>query len=222
MRCTFQFGLLLLCLGASVQPVAARHTGLRPKSEKFLVKSRIVARVPLETYTSVGLNYQSYIFEFDSGGKQSAPQLVKVSYRFQLRDPQLPSSFHDYSLVHRFRVTRDDSCDETWGSLTTRYLFDRGGNFRGSQSALVYSRNVPVPPHMDNQAILPCYVVTPRDYESTTKQPLPSQLALNQPSPNPPAQKPPRSKKLAGTQSAGSNDKPSPDASSPGSIAAAK
>jgi hypothetical protein len=169
MRYITHAGLLLLCLCATVHPAAAGQDGLRPRTQKIAVKSRIVASIPLETFTSIGLNHQSYLFEFDSGLKGAAPQLVKVSYRFHLRDPQLPSSFLDYAQVHRFLVTRDDSCDETWGAMTTKYLFDRNGNFRGSQNAIVYSSNAPVP-QMDRQAILSCYVVTPRDYQSTDKQ----------------------------------------------------
>ena len=169
MRCIIHAGLLLLCFCAAVQPAAAGLDGLRPKTQKIAVKSRIVASVPEETLTTIGLNHKSYLFEFDSGLKGSAPQLVKVSYRFHLRDPQLPSSFLDYMLVHHFLMTRDDSCDETWGALTTRYVFDRNGNFRGSQNAIVYSSNAPVP-EIDRQAMLPCYVVTPQDYQSTEKR----------------------------------------------------
>ncbi len=179
MRSIVKSGFLLLCLCAVVVPAVAGHDSLRPKPERLSVKSRIVARVPLETLTSVGLNEQSYVFELD-GIKNVAPRLVKVSYRFHLREPQLPSSFLDYDLVHHFNVTRDDSCDETWGALTTRYLFDRNGNFRGSQSALVYVSNAPAP-QMDRQDILPCYVVTPRDYQSTEKRHVEKQPADKQP-----------------------------------------
>jgi len=42
------------------------------------VKSRIVASVPLETLSSVGLNHRSYVFEFDSAAKGAVPELVKV------------------------------------------------------------------------------------------------------------------------------------------------
>lgn len=170
MRWMVHLGVLLLCGCATVQPAAAGQAGLRPKTKGFSVKSRIVARVPLEALTSVGLNHETYLFEIESGMKDHAPQLVKVSYRFHLREPELPTSFLDYALVHRFNVRRDDSCDESWGAVSTRYLFDRNGNFRGSQNALVYTSNAPVP-QMDKQAVLSCYVVTPQDYHSTEKKP---------------------------------------------------
>lgn len=169
MRCIINAGLFLLCLCAAVQPAAAGLDGLRPKTNKIAVKSRIVASVPLGTLSSIGLNHKSYLFEFNSGPKGATPQLVKVSYRFHLRDPELPSAFLDYTRVHHFLMTRDSSCDETWGALTTRYLFDRHGNFRGSENAILYSSNAPVPA-MDAQAVLPCYVVTPQDYQSTEKK----------------------------------------------------
>jgi hypothetical protein len=169
MRYMVQLGVLVLCCCATVQTAAAAESGLRPRTKKITVQSRIVARVPLENLSSVGLNHETYLFEFDSGAKDHGPQLVKVSYRFQLRDPQLPTSFMDYGLVHRFTAVRDDSCDESWGALSTRYLFDRNGNYRGSQGALVYASNAPVP-QMEKQAVLSCYVVTPKDYHSTQKQ----------------------------------------------------
>jgi len=168
MRSIAHAGLLLLSFFVSVLPAAAGQEGLRPKTKTISVKSRIVGSIPLENFTSVGLNHQSYVFELESGSKGAAPQLVKVSYRFHLREPQLPTSFLNYSNVYRFALTRDESCDETWGALTTRYLFDRNGNFRGGQNAIAYSSNAPVP-EIDRQAVLPCYVVRPQDYKSTEK-----------------------------------------------------
>ena len=169
MRRVITAGLsLVLCFFAAVQPAAAGREGLRPKTKTISAKSRIVGSIPLENLSSAGLNHQSYVFELDSSGKGAVPQLVKVSYRFYLRDPQLPASFLDYTKLHRFVLTRDETCDETWGALTTRYLFDRNGNFRGGQNAIVYSSNAPVP-EIDRQAVLPCYVARPQDYKSTEK-----------------------------------------------------
>jgi hypothetical protein len=84
------------------------------------------------------------------------------------QDPQIPKALLDYSLVHRFSMVRDESCDETWSSMSTNFVFDAAGGFRGSRNALVYTSNAPTP-QIDRQTVLSCYTVTPQDYKSTTK-----------------------------------------------------
>jgi hypothetical protein len=133
-----------------------------------MMSGRIVAKVPLEGVSSIGLNYESYIFEVESGDKHGTKQLIKFSYRFDQRDPRLPKSFFDYSLTHTFRVTRDEDCDETWGSISNRFIFDRTGGYQGKQDALVYAKNAPVT-QPDAQLTLTCYAGTPQDYRSTVK-----------------------------------------------------
>jgi hypothetical protein len=128
----------------------------------------MVARVPFEGVSSIGLNYESYILEVEAGDKHSTRQLIKFSYRFDQRDPRLPKSFFDYSLTHTFRVTRDEDCDETWESISNRFIFDRAGNFQGKQDALEYAKNAPVA-QLDPNLTLTCYAGTPQDYRSTVK-----------------------------------------------------
>lgn len=154
----------ILGLSMAVAPLLARDLNPRPK--RVTLSGRIVAKVPTEGFTTVGLNYTSYVFEVENRKQEASPQLIKVSYRFLIREPQLPTSLFDYSLMHKFRMTRDEGCDESWGDVSTRFIFDNEGELRGKLEDVVYARNAPAL-HLEAQSTLPCYVVTPRDYEST-------------------------------------------------------
>jgi hypothetical protein len=159
--------VLALCLGIAIQPSAAE--GLhQPAPKRTIVLGRIVAKVPLEAVTSFGLNYESYIVEAETGGKQDAKQWIKFSYRFDQREPRLPKSFFDYSLTHKFRMTRDEDCDESWESISHRLAFDSSGAFQGRQNALEYAKDAPLS-QPDPHLMLACFVATPRDYLATVK-----------------------------------------------------
>jgi hypothetical protein len=159
--------LLTLCLGIAVPRGEARglHTAT---AEHKVMSGRIVAKVPLERLSTFGLNYESYIFEVYTDGKHSTKQLIKLSYRFDQREPRLPNSFFDYSLTHTFRMTRDEDCDESWEGVSSRFLFDDAGGFHGRQTALIYANNAPVT-EVDSPLKLACYVATPHDYKATSK-----------------------------------------------------
>jgi hypothetical protein len=170
MRKTARSGLMLvLCCGLAFQSMVAGSHGLAQKSPKRIsVSGRFLARVPIAAVTTVGMNYESFVFEVEPREKELGSQLIKLSYRFMQQDPQIPKAFLDYALVHRFTMVRDESCDETWGAMSTNYVFDTSGGFRGSKNALVYTSNAPTP-QIDRQTVLNCYTVTPQDYKSTTK-----------------------------------------------------
>ncbi len=139
---------------------------LRPRVNKSVRSGRIVAAIPLETRMSVGLNQQSFIFELDKPAPGEDSPLIKISYRFALRDPEIPSSFATYSPIQTFKMQRDESCDEMWTTLSTSYRFDPEGNFRGTFNPMRYSLGAPATKVGEN-VLLPCYVVTPQDYRST-------------------------------------------------------
>jgi hypothetical protein len=161
--------MLLLCCGLALQPMVAGSRGLAAKPPKRItIRGRFLARLPVPAVSTIGMNYESFVFEVEPQEGELGSQLIKLSYRFMQQDPQIPKAFLDYSLVHRFSMVRDDSCDESWGAMSTNYVFDSGGGFRGSRSALVYTSNAPTP-QIDRQTVLNCYTVTPQDYKSTTK-----------------------------------------------------
>jgi len=158
--------LLALCLAIAVRRGEAKglHTAA---PEHKVISGHIVAQVPLAGVSTFGLNYESYVFEVEGSGKHTK-ELIKLSYRFDQREPRLPKSFLDYSLTHTFRVTRDEDCDESWEGASNRFLFDDAGNFRGKQNALIYAINAPVS-EVESGFTLACYVATPHDYKSTAK-----------------------------------------------------
>jgi hypothetical protein len=159
--------LLTLCLGIAVPRGEAE--GLRTAVPEHKVMSgHIVAKVPLGALSTFGLNYESYIFEVETNGKHGTKQLIKLSYRFDQREPRLPKSFFDYSLTHSFRMTRDEDCDESWEAVSNRLVFDDAGNFHGKQSALIYASNSPAS-EVEAGLRLACYVATPHDYKGTAK-----------------------------------------------------
>ncbi len=169
MRETARSGLLLLlCCGLALQPMMAGARGLVEKPKRTTVSGRLLASVPVSAVSTVGVNYESFVFEVEARERDLGSQLIKLSYRFHQQDPQIPKSFRDYSMVHRFTMVRDESCDETWGAMSTSYVFDSTGGFRGSRNSLVYASNAPTP-QIDRQTVLSCYTVTPQDYKSTIK-----------------------------------------------------
>lgn len=163
-----QLALLFTLLVCALHPRTGAAADLRSRPKSATLSGRIVAKVPLERLSTSGANYESYLFLLDPQQKNAQPELVKVSYRFSLGEPQLPKAIFDYSLVHRFRMTRDEECDQPLGEMAAKFVFDKDGNFQGKQEALVYAKNAP-PVEADEHATLACYVTSPRDYKSTSK-----------------------------------------------------
>jgi hypothetical protein len=163
--------VLFAILISNVAPshAATGIKALRPRTKQTTCSGRFIAQVPFQSRMSVGLNYQSYIFELDNPGQWEQLSVVKISYRFALRDPEIPQSFFAYSLLHTFRMRRDESCDETWSSISKSYRADGNGIYRGVD-VIVYSRDAPATQIGEN-VILSCYVVTPDDYRSTKSRP---------------------------------------------------
>ncbi len=143
-------------------------SGIKQKPEHRVMHVRVVARVPVERLSTIGLNYESYVFEVSDQDDKLPSEWIKVSYRFHQRESRMPTALWDYSLLHKFRLTRDRSCDETWQTISTRYEFDQKGNFVGTKDALVFAENAPNP-NLDVKTVLACYTVTPHDYQSTSK-----------------------------------------------------
>jgi hypothetical protein len=163
--------LLLAILISNVAPshAATGVKALRPRTKQITGSGRFIAQVPFQSRMSVGLNYQSYIFELDNPNQWERLPLVKISYRFALRDPEIPQSFFAYSLLHTFKMHRDESCDETWSSISKSYRADGHGIYR-EIDAIIYSRDAPTTQIGEN-VMLSCYVVTPDDYRSTKSWP---------------------------------------------------
>lgn len=159
--------LTLSALSLFALPGMAGELSL-PKPKPVTVNGRFIAKAPLPGYVTVGANYESFLFKIEDSEKQASPGLIKFSYRFQPQDPRIPGSLFDYTLVHRFTMVRDESCDETWSALSVRYLFDEDGKITGKTTAMQFAPNAPKI-DLTGDATLKCYVVTPKGYRTTLK-----------------------------------------------------
>jgi hypothetical protein len=162
--------LAILIFNVAPTIAATGAKGLRPKTRKITRSGRFIAKAPLQSRLSVGLNYLSYIFEIDNPRKEDPSPVIKLSYRFALRDPEIPQSFFDYFLLHTFRMSRDESCDEPWSAISKSHMFGKNGNYGGVEDTIVYSSNAPAT-QFGEQMMLACYVVTPDDYKFTKSRP---------------------------------------------------
>jgi hypothetical protein len=151
--------LFLLMISTSVLPgVNLLHQ--KPKTVRL--RGRIIASVQPPQRTTVGRNYHDYLFEIETANCK--PSIVRLSYRFMLRDGDLPASFYDPAVVHTFRALRDTSCDEPLDDLATSYRFDSTGfTFLHADSVLHFVSSAERP-QIPADAVLPCYVTRPEDY----------------------------------------------------------
>jgi hypothetical protein len=135
---------------------------LRQKPKAVKLRGRIVASVQPPQRTTVGRNYHDYLFEIGTpDGKQN---IVRLSYRFMLRDGDLPPSFFDPATVHTFKALRDTSCDQNIAELATAYRFDPSG-FRFLRTEFVlHFLDGTESPQIAPDTVLPCYVTRPEDY----------------------------------------------------------
>ena len=163
---TFSAAAFLCCVLQSAYPSSK---ALHQKPKHVNLTGRIVAHIPLLAYATVGLNHETYIVEVKSKKANNGNELIKLSYRFYLQDDPIPPTFLDYSLEHNFSAIRDESCDEAWSSLSTRFLSDQG-SITDRKDALVYSKNAPAQ-SIEPKSVLPCFVMRPDDYHSKKTAP---------------------------------------------------
>ncbi len=169
MRSNLQFRpvAVLLAVILMLQAGFARNP-LARKPQSVVLSGRFIARSHVTAPSSYGANYDSYVFELDRP-ESNSPAIVKLAYRYLAQDAGIPVSLFDYRQIHKFRMTRDESCDESWDALSMRWTFDESGGFQGKESSLQYARNAS-PPRLEAQTTLPCYIVTPGDYRSTSRE----------------------------------------------------
>ena len=133
-----------------------------PKVKKETLQGRTVARAISGLPSTIGMNRRSYIAEVYS--KREEPRLVKLSFRFLHYENDLPDSFFDYAVTHKFRAVRDTSCDEPLERMFYSDRFDSADHYLGREFTLKYAKGAPqftIAP----ETILPCYILTPRDYQ---------------------------------------------------------
>jgi hypothetical protein len=156
--------LLLLLSASHAQRMEKLHDSIKKQS----VSVRLVGRTPPLPVTTFGANYQSFVATLQAD-KDFAPQ-VKLVYRFLSYDQGPPAAFMDYNYVHKFRAVRQPDCDESAAAILYSRHSSPTGETLNSNLSFEYARGatgVAIPP----TAVLPCYVVTPGDYQGSTRLP---------------------------------------------------
>jgi hypothetical protein len=164
----YQIGFVCLVLAASAltqeggsgqrgpaPPVKAGALRRLPELKAGVLHGRFVAESVGPRISAFSPNVEIFIFEADLRGYT---QLIKLSHEFLHQEPRFPAEIMDYNRLQSLEAARDPSCDEAWGSLSTRVAFDREGELTGKRSALIFAQASPQLSTAEDE-VLPCYVV---------------------------------------------------------------
>jgi hypothetical protein len=136
-------------------PVKAGGLRRLPELKTGTLHGRFVAQSVGPRISAFSPNVEIFVFEADLRGYT---QLIKLTHEFLHQEPRFPAQILDYNQVQSLEAARDSSCDEAWGSLSTRVAFDREGEPTGKRSSLIFAQASPQPSTADDE-VLPCYVV---------------------------------------------------------------
>jgi len=142
---------------------------LHPSLKKQAVSVRLVGRAALVPLSSFGANQEYYVGVLQAKGKKETA-LVKLIYRFLNYDRDLPATFMNYELVHRFHAIRQPECDAPADTLLYSRRTTALGELLDSNFTFEFAQNatsITIPP----ASVLPCYVITPSDYQDSTLRP---------------------------------------------------
>ena len=159
--------LVLLLFVSHTQPAHAEK--LRDSVKKQSVSVRLVGRASSLPVTTFGANYQSFVAAFETKNKDGV-SLVKLVYRFLSYDRGLPAVFMDYNYVHRFRAVRQPDCDEIAGTVLYSRHASAVGEMPDREFTFEYAKGA-TGTTIPSTIVLPCYVVTPADYQGSTRVP---------------------------------------------------
>jgi hypothetical protein len=154
-------GSVVLATAAAAQqskpipPVAGRRLKRLPELHSEVISGRFVAQTAGTRISAFSPNLETYIFEADLRGYT---QMVKLTHEFLHQEARIPEGVLDYNEPRSLAAVRDSSCDESWGSLSTRRVVDSGGVIIGTRPDLVYTQGAPQPANEADE-VIPCYVV---------------------------------------------------------------
>jgi hypothetical protein len=140
----------LACLFVLIVTLPSWPDSLYSKPKYENIQVRLIAREQLAPITSGARNTDWYVVELQ--GKSGEKHMARLTYSFLAHEARLPESFLNYATVHKFRAVREKSCDSSMAQVAQRNL--------------QYSTGVPK--SFGQNAALPCYVVTPKDYRGST------------------------------------------------------
>lgn len=162
LACVFLFSVSALAQQAGsaqrrtpAPPLKAGRLRRLPELKPSVLHGRFVAEAAGPRISAFSANTETFIFEADLRGYT---QLVKLSHEFLHQEPRFPAGVLDYNQLQTLEAARDSSCDESWGTLSTRFVFDQEGEITGKRSDLVFAQASPQPATAEDE-VIPCYVV---------------------------------------------------------------
>ena len=160
--------LVLLLFVSHTQPAHAEK--LRDSVKKQSVSVRLVGRASPLPVTTFGANYESFVAALETQNNKDDVSLVKLVYRFLGYDRGLPAVFMDYNYVHRFHAVRRPDCDEVASTVLYSRHVSAVGEMPDHDFTFEYAKGA-TGTTIPSTIVLPCYVVTPADYQGSTRVP---------------------------------------------------
>ena len=158
--CTFLI-LTTAALAVSVE--------VHPKAKSQKINVRILAAAAPIAKSGFSPNREIYVAEIVGRGRP-AP-IVKVVFRYLGYEDVLPETALSAEIVHAFNAVRDESCDESLQMLATKLIVNKDKTLSrvGTLRYSSYTNSQWATP----DAVLPCYVTSPRDYRGVKKSTAP-------------------------------------------------
>lgn len=154
--------LAATCVGGPGRPAEGQLRWDYPP-KKAPIRVRLVAVAISLPRSSFFKSAEVFVAETEVGHEEWS--LIKLVFTFLPYEPRLSESGFDYSVVHEFSASRDESCDQTIAELTARSLPDR-------HEPLIYSRNVPKEDLERKRSPLPCYETSADEYIKSSFEPI--------------------------------------------------
>lgn len=152
--------LLLIAVSSACALETTLHKKRRPETLNFRIAA-VAERTPRSSFAVNAERYLAYVV-----WKNGQTTAAKVVFRYSGLEEGLSDEFVDYDLVHSFKAIRDRSCDETWGSFSTKVV-PLNDHFQSLVATeFVSSEAVQTIP---GDRVLPCYVIRPQDYKKSER-----------------------------------------------------
>lgn len=147
----------IILLGAvSFLPSVVSATAKPAKTSlRFLARGTAI-------YSSFSGSQSEYLVEIQSS--KQTPFLARLLYRHSFTHAEIPNELIDSGKAFYFQLTRAAECDQSYGTLSTRWLPGEGESLR-AHNGLWFISGGPKPA-IDAAAVLPCYLLSPHEIHS--------------------------------------------------------
>ena len=162
-HCTQALVLIVALVATGIFASAAElHT---PTHKTQTIQFRLIATEDAQYITTLGSSSRSYIAAIES--RTGEPQLARIVYRYRIGQAVFTGKLLDYTMLHKFRAVRDESCDVSVDALSYSYRFDESNqSFLGKTLSLDYARFAPKV-EAGRDEVVPCYTLTPDSYKGS-------------------------------------------------------